>query len=393
MTTDGEMGRPRILLVVNVDWFFLSHRLSLAKEALRQGAEVYVITGDTGRSQAIRNEGLPYWPMPLSRSGTSPISDFRTLRYLVNTYRQLRPDLVHHISIKPVIYGSIAAQIAKVKAVVNTISGLGFAFTSSKRAALLRPLITILYRAALQYRQSRTIFQNPDDRDEFVQRRIVPADLASVIRGSGVDYGRFNEKPEPEGGEPVVMLPSRMIWDKGILEFVNVAREMRLKGCKARFVLVGKPDRGNPGSVPEVKLTKWDSQGIVEWWGHHEDMPEVYSRASIIVLPTKYREGIPMVLLEAAACGRPLIATDSPGCREIVRPDVNGFLIPMRDHAALVQSIQILLGSRSLRRQFGLAGREIVLKEFAQELVLERNLRIYRELLNGKWPQIGQTSR
>jgi len=390
MALSQETGRPRILLVVNVDWFFLSHRLPLAKEALRLGGEIYVIAGDSGRSQAIRNEGLAYWPLPLSRSGTSPISDSRTLWYLIRTYRQLRPDLVHHVSIKPVIYGSLAARFARVGAVVNTISGLGYAFTPARRALLLRPVITKLYKLALHYRRSRTIFQNADDREEFIELGLVPSELTTIIRGSGVDCERYAAKEEPEG-EPIVMLPARMIWDKGIEEFVSVARRIRSDGRGPRFVLVGAPDPGNPRSLSLEQLQNWESEGCIEWWGHRENMAEVLSRASMVVLPTKYREGIPMVLLEAAACGRPLIASDAPGCREIVRPDANGFLVPQQDPASLERAIRTLLESRDMRQRFGAAGRDLVVKEFAQELVLAKTFSLYNGLLDGRWPPLSPT--
>jgi glycosyltransferase involved in cell wall biosynthesis len=252
------------------------------------------------------------------------------------------------------------------------------------RARLLQPIVKTLYRLALRQRRSWTIFQNPDDRDLFVGAGLLRAEQAILIRGSGVNCDIFVPRPEP-AGIPVVMLPARILWDKGVGEFVEAARMIRQHDTAARFVLVGDPDPGNPASVPTATLEAWVREGIIECWGHRRDMPDVLSSATVVVLPS-YREGLPKALLEAAACEKPAVATDVPGCREIVRHNVNGLLVPVRNATALAEAIRLLLQSPRLRRQFGRAGRLIVEREFAEHLIVDQTLAIYRQLLGSKWP-------
>lgn len=377
--------KPRLLFVVNVDWFFLSHRLPLARAARDAGAEIMVAAADSGKSDEIRREGFAFLPIPFSRQGVAIIEEAKSLLLLVRLYRNLRPDLVHHVTIKPVLYGSLASRAVGDIKVVNAVSGLGYTFTSNQRAKAIRVVATVLYRATTLNSYSRTIFQNPDDLKTFVEKRLVKPNQAILIRGSGVDCARFQERREPLG-EPVVMLPSRMLWDKGVGEFVEAARAIRNSGVKARFVLVGGSDPGNPTGVPVEQLNAWVQSDVVEWWGHQDAMPEVLSSANLVVLPS-YREGLPKVLLEAAASARAIVATDVPGCREIVRHDVNGLLVPPRSGEALAQAIWILLKSSELRTRFGRAGRGIVVREFSEQTVVRQTLDLYRELLGYKWPK------
>ncbi len=382
---DTTNKRARLLFVVNADWFFLSHRVRLALAARDAGAEVIVVAGDTGKSGVIRSHGLDYIRLPLSRSSSNPFKDARTLIFLFNLYRQLRPDLVHHVTVKPIVYGSLAARIVGGIAVVNAISGLAYTFSSDRlHARILRPLVTVLYRVALRDRHSRTIFQNPDDRDLLVGLRIVRPEQAVLIRGSGVDCDVFRQTTE-RGGVPLVMLPARMLQDKGVREFVEAARQLRISKHEARFVLVGDVDLGNPGSIQPGQLAEWEQEGVVEWWGHHTDMPAILAQANIVVLPS-YREGLPRALLEAAACGRAIVTTDVPGCREIVKAGVNGLLVPPRDSRNLAAAIERLLNSPELRQRLGQAGRQLAIREFSEEIVLTSTLALYQSLLGSKWP-------
>lgn len=375
----------RLVITVNQDWFFLSHRLPIARAARDAGAEVVILAGDSGKAAAIRAEGLDFVPLPISRKGLNPAEELRTLWFLERTYARLRPDLVHHVTIKPVLYGSLAARLIGGIPIVNAVSGLGYAFTSSDvRAAVLRPFLRVLYRLALGPSSSRTIFQNPEDLSDFVRMAVVRREHAVLIRGSGVDCSRFQPSPEPNG-PPVVMLASRMLWDKGAKEFVEAARLSRGQGRSARFALVGAPDLGNPNAIPVAQLETWARDGIVEWWGHREDMPAVLAQASVVVLPTAYGEGVPKVLLEAAAAGRPIVATDVRGCREIVRSGVNGLLVTPKDVAGLAKAIGVLLSSQELRAEYGRAGREIAEAEFAEGTVVAQTFDVYRELLGVEW--------
>ncbi len=373
--------RLRVLIVANQDWFFLSHRLPLAHAIRTAGAEVVVVAGDSGKASAIRAEGFEFVAMPISRKGVNPVRELHTLRFLRRTYRRLQPDLVHHVTIKPVLYGSIASQLVGGMAVVNAISGLGYVFASSDvRAKALRPLIRVIYRLALSDPRSRTLFQNPDDLNDFVRMGLVRSSQAVLIRGSGVNCATFHPTPEP-AGRPLVVLASRMLWDKGVKEFVEAARLIRAEDESPRFVLAGTPDFGNPGAIAVTQMQTWSSEGAVEWWGHRSDMPAVLAQSSVVVLPTMYGEGVPKILLEAAAAGRPIVATDVRGCREIVRPGINGMLVAPGNGTELANAIRVLLESRDLRERFGRAGREIAVAEFAEETVVRRTLDVYRDLL------------
>lgn len=381
MKAGPASARPlRIVYVVNTDWFFVSHRLPLARAMSDIGFHVTVIAEDTGASRGIAGAGFTFLPLPISSKSLNPIADIETFLFLVKAYRRLKPDLIHHITIKPVIYGSLAARFAKSVAVVNAITGLGYMFGSHWRARLLRPVVSRLYRAALKLRRSRTIFQNPESMELFVKLGLVQREQALLIRGSGVDCLRYTIR-EAIGDDRIVMLAGRMLWDKGVGEFVAAARTMRNVDPTVRFVLVGKPEEGQPSAVLTSQLEGWAREGVVEWWGHRDDMPTVLSRASVVVLPTTYKEGIPKVLLEAAACGRPLVATDVEGCREIVRPGVNGMLVPPGDHQALIDAILTLMADSEKRATYGKQGREIVRSEFSQEIVIGQTVAVYEDLL------------
>lgn len=359
----------------------MSHRLPLARGARDAGMEVVVAAGDSGAGRAIADAGFEFVPLPVARGSLNPFREARTFAFLFHLYRRLRPALVHHGTVQPVIYGSIAARCACDAAVVNTISGLGYVFTSNHwTARALRPVLKRLWRLALDHPRSCTIFQNPDDQGDFVEMGLVPKSATVLIRGSGVDCSAFRYVPEPDGA-PLVVLPARMLWDKGVREFVDAARVIRGAGRSARFALIGAPDIGNREAVPPQQLEAWAREGAVEWWGHRTDMPAVLAGASVVVLPT-YGEGLPKVLLEAAAAGRPVVATDVRGCREVVRPGINGLLVPPRDSAALAQAIERLLQAPALRVALGQAGRRLAETEFAEPVVVEATLAVYERLLS-----------
>jgi glycosyltransferase involved in cell wall biosynthesis len=379
--------KPRILLVTNADWYFWSHRLPLARALQTLGCGVTVAAAaERGYGAAIEGAGFQFHPLRLRRRSTAVHRELQTVLELYRLYRQERPDLVHHITIKPILYGSVAAGWAGVPAVVNTIPGLGYTFSGSGPGRLLlQGVVSLAYRVALSGRRTRVIFQNPDDHQQFVSRGVVPSDRCVVIRGSGVDIFTFSPLPEPPG-PPVVLLASRLLWDKGVEEFVSAARELRGRGCTCRMVLVGSPDRENPRSVTPADIAAWQGEGTIEWWGHRDDMPGVLGQSTIVVLPSYYREGVPKILLEAAACGRPVITTDVPGCREAVVDGKSGLLVPPRDPLALADAIVLLLRDAKLRAAMGARGRAMVEAEFSEERVVSETLGVYRELLGDHFP-------
>ena len=313
------------------------------------------------------------------RSSLDPVDNVRGLRELLRVHAEFLPAIVHHIALKPVIVGSLAAAIAGRAAVVNTLPGLGYVFRAqTAKARLLRPLAAAALRAAIARPHSHLIVQNDDDLATLQRLRIGSAVHTSVIRGVGVDIARFTPRAEPPG-TPIVLLAGRMLWDKGVGEFVAAARLLRAQRATARFVLVGEPDPGNPRSIGEAQLHAWQRDGILEWWGARDDMPDVLAASAIFCLPS-HHEGLSTVLQEAAACARPIVATNIPGCREIARPGENGLLVPLRDATALAVAIGQLLADAPLRQRLGAAGRRLVEAEFTDTRASAQTLAVYRAL-------------
>jgi glycosyltransferase involved in cell wall biosynthesis len=370
----------KVLFLVAVDWYFCLHWLPLAQAVRAAGYDVAVMTEITDDSLVgrIRGVGLKLLPIELSRRRLNPVAEIASFRRILQLLDAERPVLLHGIAQKPVLYAALAGKFAGVGATVGTLAGLGYVFTSrSVRARLLRPLVVLAYRMLLNGRGTRIIVQNPDDARQLArQAGLAPA----LIKGAGVDLARFCPTPPPP--EPVtVLVASRMLWDKGVQEFVAAASLLRRRGKRLRIVLVGMPDEGNPSAVALTQLQEWSANGAVEWWGHQEDMPAVLSQAHIVCLPS-YREGLPTILIEAAAAGLPLVATDVPGCREVVRPGVNGTLVPARDADALADAIEVLAGDAALRERYGRASRRIAEEEFGIERVASETLEVYRSLLD-----------
>lgn len=376
----------KLLFLVTEDWYFVSHRLQFARAVRDAGAEVVVMTHFTDLEQTLLKEGFKVIPWQLSRRSLNPFRELYTFFQVIRAYSRERPDLLHHVALKPVVYGGCAAMLLGRIPSVNAIAGMGHVFTSpSWRMRSLRLGILSLLRFALRSENVRVVFQNEDNRSLLLKERVVGRSQTAVISGTGVDVKRFFPRPEPEGPS-VVLLASRMLWGKGIGDFVEAARKLREKNVSARFVLVGKPDPENPGSIGESQLRMWAESGLLEWWGHQDDMAKIMAQASVVCLPSFYGEGIPRVLIEAAACGRSIVATDTPGCRDIVRNGQNGFLVPTRDPKALAHALDLLVKDSVLRSRMGACGREIVLREFSEETVFAQMMTICRQLLGPRWP-------
>ncbi len=377
-------SRPKLLYLVTEDSYFCSHRLPLARAARAAGFDVVVATRVRDHGAQIQAEGFKLVPIHLARGGTNPLRELASIWELLQVYREERPDLVHHVAVKPVLYGSLVARFAGVGGTVNAVAGMGYLFSSKRiRARVLRPFIVRAYRAALNARSSRLILQNPDDEALFRGLGAIgDATPITIIRGSGVEMDAYPARPEP-AGTPLVVLPTRMLWAKGVGEFVEAARCLKARGVVARFALVGASDPENPESIPDAQLRAWHEDGAIEWWGFRKDMPEVLASAHVVCLPSAYGEGVPKVLIEAACCARALVATDVPGCREVVRHEDNGLLVPLRDAAGLAAAIERLLADPALRARMGARGRERVHEEFRIEKVIEATLSLYREILRG----------
>lgn len=369
------MSRPRLLFLVTEDWYFVSHRLPLAVAAQEAGFEVAVATRVTAHGEAIRAAGIRLISFSLSRRGGNPLSEIIGLIALL---RREKPDLVHLVALKPVLYGGIAAYLTQVPGVVNAVAGLGWLFTSGGwRARWIRPVVRRVLAWRLSAANSITIVQNPDDL-ALLQQAGVPTDKLRLIRGAGVDVTAFAPPLSLPPLPVTVMLMARMLRDKGVGEFVDAARRLHTQGIAAHFVLVGGPDPANPASIPEAILRAWHGHDGIEYWGPRDDMPAVLRQAHIACLPS-YREGLPKSLLEAAATGLPIVTTDAPGCREVVSDGDNGLLVPLRDAAALAAALQRLIADAGLRARMGARSRERALAEFSQEQVIAQTLQLYRE--------------
>jgi glycosyltransferase involved in cell wall biosynthesis len=366
----------RILFVVHWADFFLTHRLPVALAARAAGYDVEVATPPKDSVGRIKAEGFQHHAFPMGRQSMAPWRELRSLFALIRLYRRVRPDVVHQVALKCVLYGTIAARVTGVPKIVNAVTGLGYLFSQPGiRGAMLRTTARAVLRPVLRSRRVTVIFQNPDDLSEFVKAGIVEPSQAVLIRGSGVDMRRFTPVPEPLG-TPLVVFASRMLWAKGVAEFVEGARVSKARGIDARFVLVGDTD-DNPAAVSVEQLAQWEKSGVVEWWGQRSDMPQVFAQSAVAVLPSIYREGVPKVLIEAAACGRPIVTTDMPGCREIVRDGVNGFLVPVRNATAVADAVERLLADDRLRKRMGHASRDLAVREFAVEVVVRSTLQLY----------------
>lgn len=373
--------KPRLLFLITEDWTFWEIRRDLARAARDAGYEVLIATRVTHHAERIRNEGFRLFPISLVRNSRNPLSEFRTFLQLFRLYVRERPQIVHQVALKPILYGSLAAWITHVPVVLNAFAGLGYAFTDGpRRSSALRSLLRLGLKLAVKVSRAIVIFQNIEDRDLMIKEGIVDRKKVRLIAGSGVDTQQF-VPVEPPPGRPIVMMAGRMLWDKGVGEFVEAARLLKQRGVAARFVLVGRRDGENPTAIDEVQLTRWSQEDGIEWWGHREDMPVVLGSATIVVLPS-YREGLPKVLLEAAACGKALVAADVPGCREVVQHQKTGLLVPVRDAVGLADAINGLLAHHQRRVAMGQSGRELVLREHSKEKIAGQFLELYRELLN-----------
>jgi glycosyltransferase involved in cell wall biosynthesis len=380
-----QVGAKRLLIVVNTGWFFVSHRLPVAIAAQREGYEVHVAVAldpelDKDTPRRLAERGITLHRLSLSRSGSRPLDLLATFRELSRLFGELRPDIVHLVTLKPVLLGGIAARLRGIANVVLAIPGRGTVFSAAGIVATLRRWCALLlYRLAYRRKRNRVIFQNVEDRDYFLSRSIFDSQDVRLIRGSGVDIGAYSLRPERDTDEKRVVLASRMLIEKGIADFVAAAKALREQGVKARFVLVGAPDPGNPHSHTAEQLTSWHESGVVEWLGYRTDMPAIFGDCHIVCLPTYYGEGLPKVLIEAAACGRPIVTTDTPGCRDIVRDGVNGVLVAPRDVAALSAALRRLIDDKQLRAEMGRRGRALVEAEFTVETVVQATLSVYRE--------------
>lgn len=374
------VNKVKLLFIVNVDWFFISHRLPIAVEAVKMGYEVHIATTVIDGNGILENSGMTVHSLNLHRSRSGIVAVIAEFWEILSLLRRLSPDLVHLVTIKPVLLGGIASRLASVPAVISAVSGLGFVFVNSGVVASVRRMvISLFYRLALGHSNQKVIFQNSDDRVELSKLARLSDEKAVLIHGSGVDLSLFTKRSLPDG-LPVILLAARLLGDKGVREFVRAAELVNDSTHRARFVLVGEIDPLNPASVQQREVDQWKEDRIVELWGHHDDMPVVLSSATIVVLPS-YREGLPKVLIEAAACGRAVITTDVPGCRDAIDNGISGLLVPVKDAEAIAEAVISLLDDPARCEEMGIAGRKRAEQLFDVGQVVTEHMGIYEELL------------
>lgn len=384
----NTLPRKKVLYLVNIDWFFLSHRLPIALAAIDAGYEVHLLCGISNKLEELESHGLILHNLPINRSKINLFQEIQTILKIIKTFKAIKPDLVHLVTIKPVLYGGIIARVFKTQSVVAAISGMGFIFSNHDwKTKLKRSLVSFTYKKALKINNLKVIFQNPIDQDTLTNIVALHSSQFTLIPGSGVDLSTYSISDEPTSDVPIVVLAARLLHDKGVNEFIDAAQTLKMKKIHARFCLIGAPDPDNPNSVTNNELTIWVNEGIVESWGHRSDMPNVLSNANLVVLPSYYGEGLPKILIEAAACGRAIITTDMPGCRDSITPDVTGLLIPARDSEALASAIERLLTDKDLRVRMGQAGRKLAENKYSIEQVIKTHIDIYNELLNKNNPK------
>jgi glycosyltransferase involved in cell wall biosynthesis len=375
------LKKARILFVTNVDWFFISHRLEIAVEAKKKGFEVFVAAADTGRSQEILDKGIQFVNISISRSGTNPIKELKNLINFFKIYKKINPDIVHHITLKPVIYGSITAKLLRIKGVVNAISGLGYNFTKGRKSCIQKAMLYIM-GLGFSRKNLVVIFQNENDQEELTDLGIIKSSNEIVrIKGSGVDLEKYYESPFPDFNRIKILLPSRMLWDKGVKELREASNILKEKYCnKIEFILSGLADEDNKAGVPTSYLKSWDDGEYVNWIGYHRNMFKIYQNSHIVVLPS-YREGMPKSLLEACAVGRAIVTTNAIGCKETVVEGINGFKVPVGSSIDLASALEKLINNHDLIKQMGHNSRLKAEKEFDIKNVVQKHIEIYNSLL------------
>lgn len=370
----------KLFIIVNVDWFFLSHRKDIALAAKWEGWDVTIVTADTGRLKDIEAIGLKTVNLPMSRSGMNIREELGTLNFLRKLYKQERPDVVHHVGMKTILWGTLAVKFAKVNGVVNAVSGLGGFFAEDNKSLLAKVLPKVL-RFSHSRKNLLVIFQNHEDEAMYVRKGIIKSSQSRFVKGSGVNLNEFCYTPDPVSDKVKVILTARMIVEKGIFLLTEAAEKLRERyEDKVEFWLVGGLD-DHPGAITKEQLDAVCDGKYIKWLEYRTDIKELLQKSHIVAFPSYYMEGLPKSLIEAAAIGRPIITTRSIGCKDTVDDGVNGYLIAVKDVEALTEKLQLLIDDAGLRQKMGRKSREKAEKEFSLDVVIEKHMKIYNELL------------
>ena len=384
-------NKVKILYVANHAAFFVSHRLPIALAALDQGYMIDLVTGQAGSPsmeviaiEKLREIRLRHQRASFRSAGLNPFIEFIGFIELIKKINKIQPMLIHCISPKGIIYGGLAARFCKTKNLVLAISGMGFAFTKGNSSNLLRRFISkiysLLFAFVLRHPNICVIVQNEDDLRGVIKLSDLDPAKIRLIPGSGVDLEKFIHS-KIESKAPIVLFPARMLWDKGVGEFIEAVSQLKELMPEWQFILAGAADYKNPTSVPVKLLEELNVNQVIKWIGHVDDMTPYFCEASIVCLPS-YREGMPKCLLEGAAAGCAIVTTDTIGCREAILPGKSGLLVQVRDSEALKNALYLLMCDRELRESFGRSGRELAINKFGLDAVIKSTLSIYRKLLS-----------
>ncbi|GLQ51926.1 glycosyltransferase family 4 protein [Dyella flava] len=376
----------KFVFFANTDWYLYNFRLSTARRLQAEGHEVVMLSPPGEFGARFASQGFRWISLGMDRASLNPLRELLTVHALVRVLAEERPDVLHNFTLKCAVYGALAARLAHILATVNAVAGLGFVFTSdSAKARVLRPLLKLMLRATLGSKRSLLILQNPDDASAFLDARLIGAEKIRVIRSSGVNTARFHpvyRHEQNEHGRLRVLMASRLLWEKGVKEFVDASSLLHAAGRDIEFVIAGTPDSGNPHAVAAAEMQNWTDAGLVRWLGHVDDMPALLNSVDVMVLPSYYREGVPKCLIEGAACGLALITTDRPGCREVVSQDgIDGLRVEVRNARDLAEKITRLDDDRELLSKLGLRARQKALAHFDERRVIQQTLDVYDELL------------
>ncbi|WP_114793139.1 glycosyltransferase family 4 protein [Niabella yanshanensis] len=369
--------KKKIFYVVNVDWFFISHRLPLAIAMKNKGFDVFLLARDTGRRSEIEECGIHFLNVDFDRAGKNPLKELKVIAHLTNLFAKYQPNIIHNVTIKPVLYGSLAARLNRGKnfKIFNAISGLGYNFINGRNGLvqkILKGLMQLAYSGNVQF-----IFQNPDDISLYKTMGFLDRGNYKLIKGAGVDETIFSYKQPVTTGRIKVVVTARMLYDKGIVEFIDAANLLKINWeNKAVFVLAGDIDDHNPSGISESELQRMLIPGYIEWIGHQKDVRPLLEEADIVCLPS-YREGLPKSLIEAMAVGRPIVTTNVPGCKECVEHEVNGYLVPAKDHVALAEALGKLLSDKDSREKMGRLSREKMVEELSLKKVISSTFEYY----------------
>ena len=379
------MNKKKIIINLTEDWFFISHFLSRAIDAKKAGYDVYISCNEKNHRKYIEKKGIKFFSLPLDRRGLNPIYELNTFLRYFYIFNKVKPDIVHNVGPKPIIYGSIVAKLVNIKSVINAPIGMGYVFTSSSlKAKLLKRILLFLFELTLnkhhgRNKKNRVIFENSDDMNFFINTKIVKINEAILIRGAGIEIDEELIKRKKENEIPTVALVARMLEDKGIYEFVEAAKILKNKKIRSRFLLIGDTDKKNPTSIKKSILEEWNDKKIIEWRGWVTDVKDLLLETDILCLPS-YREGLPKSLLEGAAIGLPLVTTNTVGCREVVLDGVNGYLVPIKESEKLSLAIQKLIVNKELRLRMGKESFKIAKTKFSSEIINSQTISIYNEL-------------